>query len=530
MRFVAFLACVALAAGTPAGAQSASAGASVKAGVERWRANDWAGAVAAWQPYAAAGDADALFNMGQAYKLGRGVPKDPAVARDYYRRAAVKGHLAAQANLGILLFQAGEKPESMRWLKAAADKGEMRAQYVFGIASWNGDGTPRNLGLAYGYMLRAAAQGLSQATNALGNLEGGLSAVDRANGEAISASLAAGQGVPSALAARPGVVAARDESSRPPVSVAGTLPAPAAAPPSGSIRTVAPQSQATPAIAPPPRADAGRSAAVTPAVPATRVQPAPLIPPAAKPGPAAPATADTKPATTTTSTPVPAAAPAPAPAPVPKAAAPALANASPPKPASVETRPAANPAPAAAAKAVPATPAASPAAKPPAVETRPPTVAPVTVRTVTPQTAGPAQVRAATPQTSTTTVAPAATVVAATPGAAPSLLDRGGRANGPPLTTVTEHAAAKPRAQVAKPKPSGWRVQLGAYAKPAQAEAAWASFYKAHKDAAGKTRPLYDSDGGVTKLQLGPFPDKAAAKDACARMAFAGQSCFVTGG
>ena len=174
---------------------------SVRAGVELWRNGDWAGAVANWQPFAVAGDADAMFNMGQAYKLGRAVPVDKAIARDWYRKAAIKGHLPAQANLGILLFQAGEKAEAAQWLKSAADRGEMRAQYVLGVAHWNGDGVPRSLPLAYAYLARSSAQGLAEATGALNNLTRSISPVERANGWAIATSLAAGNGIPPAYAA-----------------------------------------------------------------------------------------------------------------------------------------------------------------------------------------------------------------------------------------------------------------------------------------------------------------------------------------
>jgi len=169
---------------------------SVRSGVDLWRSGDYPAAVAIWQPFAAAGDPDAMFNMGQAHKLGRAVPKDLALARDYYRKAATKGHLPAQANLGILLFQAGEKVEATRWLKAAADRNEMRAQYVLGIAHWNGDGVPRSLTLAYAYLARASAQGLTEASGALQTLTGVIAPLERANGWAVATSLAGGNGVP----------------------------------------------------------------------------------------------------------------------------------------------------------------------------------------------------------------------------------------------------------------------------------------------------------------------------------------------
>ncbi|MFZ4690708.1 MAG: tetratricopeptide repeat protein, partial [Polymorphobacter sp.] len=198
---------------------------SVKAGVEAWRAGDYPAAVAMWMPFANAGDMDAMFNIGQAYKLGRAVPKDTVIARDWYRRAALKGHLPAQANLGILLFQAGEKSEAIRWLKSAADKNEMRAQYVLGVALWNGDGAPRSLTLAYGYLARASAQGLPEATTALNTLTGSISPLERANGWAVATSLAAGNGIPPEFAGpAPRPVAAdsfnRDQVIKPPPRIA----------------------------------------------------------------------------------------------------------------------------------------------------------------------------------------------------------------------------------------------------------------------------------------------------------------------
>ena len=84
--------------GVPAAAQS------VKTGIEAWQRADYAAAVAAWRPLAESGDADAAFNLGQAYRLGRGVPIDLATAQSWFERAARNGHLDAQTTLGLLLF------------------------------------------------------------------------------------------------------------------------------------------------------------------------------------------------------------------------------------------------------------------------------------------------------------------------------------------------------------------------------------------------------------------------------------------
>ncbi len=262
---------------------------SVRQGVELWRAGKWDDAVAMWQPFATSGDADAMFNMGQAYKLGRGVVLDKEVARDWYRRAAVKAHLPAQANLGILLFQIGEKDESVRWLKSAADRGEMRAQYVLGIVHWNGDGAAKSMPLAYAYLVRAAAQGLPEATKALNELSQVIQPLDRANGWQIATALANSNIVPaqfqSAIAPPP-----MDAPSTPPppvtlVSGQDGTPQPGSSPSTAALNAAALQavtggsdsetamdSSPSPATAPPP--------APTPVRVAEK--------PAAKPAPPAP--------------------------------------------------------------------------------------------------------------------------------------------------------------------------------------------------------------------------------------------------
>src|SRR3546814_18162937 len=63
--------------------------ADVKAGVDAWEQGKYDAAVKQWRPAAAAGDADAQFNMGQAYKLGRGVPMDLKAATEWLDRKSV---------------------------------------------------------------------------------------------------------------------------------------------------------------------------------------------------------------------------------------------------------------------------------------------------------------------------------------------------------------------------------------------------------------------------------------------------------
>ncbi|MDB5690016.1 MAG: sporulation protein [Sphingomonas bacterium] len=145
--------------------------ASVKDGVDAWQARDYARAVAAWRGPAAAGDPDAQFNLAQAYKLGRGVRANMSTARGLYEKAAMQGHEQAQANLGLILFQAGDRKGAMPWLQRAADRGEPRAQYVVGTAHFNGDLASKDWPRAYALMMRAAASGLPQAGRSLAEME-----------------------------------------------------------------------------------------------------------------------------------------------------------------------------------------------------------------------------------------------------------------------------------------------------------------------------------------------------------------------
>jgi TPR repeat protein len=159
---------------------------SVRAGIAAWQHADYAGAVAIWRPLAENGDADAEFNLGQAYRLGRGVPINIAAATTWFERAAVKGHTDAQSTLGLLLFQNGDQPGGLRWLKAAADKGEPRALLVYGTALINGDGIKRDPVQGYADVSRAAAQGLAPAKQTLAQLDQLLPVAVRRKGVAIA--------------------------------------------------------------------------------------------------------------------------------------------------------------------------------------------------------------------------------------------------------------------------------------------------------------------------------------------------------
>lgn len=163
--------------------------ADVKAGVDAWQQGDYARAIAEWRPLAQAGDPDAQFNMGQAYKLGRGVQPDLAAATDWYRKASAQGHFRAEDNLGLLLFQQGDRAGAMPFLQRASTRGEPRAQYIVGTALFNGDMIGKDWVRAYALMTRASASGLAQASTSLEQMDKYIPEAQRKQGLAMAASL-----------------------------------------------------------------------------------------------------------------------------------------------------------------------------------------------------------------------------------------------------------------------------------------------------------------------------------------------------
>lgn len=152
-------------------AGAAPALADVKAGAEAWARGDYVGAVRQWVNPAAQGDADAEFNLAQAYKLGRGVDRDLARAEQLFGKAAAKGHVPAADNYGLLMFDRGQRADAMPYVRAAADRGDPRAQYLMGIAHFNGDLAPKDWIRAYALTTLAQSANLPQAAPALAQMD-----------------------------------------------------------------------------------------------------------------------------------------------------------------------------------------------------------------------------------------------------------------------------------------------------------------------------------------------------------------------
>lgn len=297
---------LAVSLGAPA-AFAAPAPADVKAGVDAWSAGDYDAAIRLWQPLADKGDPDALFNLAQAYKLGRGVPLDLTEAETLYGKAAAKGHTQAADAYGLLLFQRGERQRALPYIEASASRGDPRAQYILGVAHFNGDIVRKDWVRAYALASLARQAGLPQATGALAQMDQHIPLADRqksvilaqqisaeaaANRQRLNASAELGTRLASAdpapAAPEPEVVAARSavdqavrmvpidngrgdtrrpEPTRSDYARPWSTPTPAATP--------APRIATAPTTPPPPRA--------LPPKPVVKAEPRPEPKPAPKP-------------------------------------------------------------------------------------------------------------------------------------------------------------------------------------------------------------------------------------------------------
>jgi TPR repeat protein len=170
----------------PARAPAAAQEDPVKAGVDAYDRGDYRTALAKWRPEAERGNADAQFNMGQAYKLGRGVPADSRQAEDWYRKAVLQGHEQAEGYFGVTLFENGKRAEAVKWLQRAVGRDDARAQYILGVMLFNADGVQKDWVRAYALMVRSSSTGLDPAIKARAQMDQFMPLDDRQKGLALS--------------------------------------------------------------------------------------------------------------------------------------------------------------------------------------------------------------------------------------------------------------------------------------------------------------------------------------------------------
>lgn len=254
---------------------SAAVLADVRAGVDAWTRGDFPAAVREWQGPAAAGDADAQFNLAQAYKLGLGVPQDRARAEALYAQAAAQGHLQASDMYGLILFDKGERQRALPYIRAAADRGDPRAQYLLGVAHFNGELVPKDWTRAYALVSLAVQAGVPQAQSALTQMDQYIPLETRQQAMALSGEIAA-----ETEATRARQLAAVDLGNTVPAVAAATPPA--IRPPRPAAPSIASAQDAVGAAARVAGNDSPRTAGADyarPAAPAAIPTPRPTPPP-----------------------------------------------------------------------------------------------------------------------------------------------------------------------------------------------------------------------------------------------------------
>ena len=273
--------------------------ASVDDGVQKYQKGDFKGAVTEWEPLAATGDANASFNLGQAYRLGRGVKQDLSRAVSFYESAAKLGHVTAQGNLGTLYYfsqpPVQNRKKAVEWWHTAAQNGDARAQYMLGVLYFNGDDVAKDWAKAYAYTSLARDGGLAEAKTAFVQMSKHLkpddiSEGDRQKSHLIAARNALANSKPPVLAdsgtGKPVVNWTTASEARPSVSgpaPVSTMATPAALPDSGTVErndlpTVfngLPTGSAGPAAAP-----SAKPVVITPKPPVDMPKPVASSPPA----------------------------------------------------------------------------------------------------------------------------------------------------------------------------------------------------------------------------------------------------------
>ena len=118
------------------------------------------------------GDANAQYGLGQAYREGRGVPKNARQAAEWFLKSAMRGHAEAQNVVGMLYLNGEGVPkvglQAQKWFIKAAEQGHPGAQYRLGGLYGDGRGVPKDEKEAAAWYRKAAEQDHPEAQYELG--------------------------------------------------------------------------------------------------------------------------------------------------------------------------------------------------------------------------------------------------------------------------------------------------------------------------------------------------------------------------
>ena len=120
------------------------------------------------------GDAVAQLKLGDAYRDGRGVPRDAELAMQWFRKSADAGNTIAMNNVGAMYEHgsgvARDYEEAAKWYRKAAEQDNALAQLNLGTLYAIGRGVPQDYAQAMAWWQKSAAAGNSNAQFNIGEL------------------------------------------------------------------------------------------------------------------------------------------------------------------------------------------------------------------------------------------------------------------------------------------------------------------------------------------------------------------------
>lgn len=122
---------------------------------------DYAQALAWYRKGAEQGNADSQFQLGGLYHFGHGVPQDDGQAFNWIVKAARQGHIDAEFYISTC-YSAGwgvipDDAKQVVWLRRAAEQGDTRSQFYLGHSYDSGKGVTRDYSEAYFWFDLAAS-------------------------------------------------------------------------------------------------------------------------------------------------------------------------------------------------------------------------------------------------------------------------------------------------------------------------------------------------------------------------------------
>lgn len=112
---------------------------------------------------AEAGFAPAQYRLASGLEKGMGGNRDLAEAKRWYQAAADQGNVRAMHNLGVIFANERDMTNALPWFQKAGDLGLKDSQFNLGIIHALGSGVKQDLAVSYKWFSLAAAQGDQEA-------------------------------------------------------------------------------------------------------------------------------------------------------------------------------------------------------------------------------------------------------------------------------------------------------------------------------------------------------------------------------